>query len=129
MELNLKELSLLAILAGGILYVIYGGIYYSTMLGKKKDTQFTQSEGPLKYIVSVIIAFISSFFMAVLIEATGANTLLEGLMIGAVIGVVISLVYFKNSLFGLMTRKAFIIAIGDHLVIFTLLGGLHGILS
>ncbi|MBM7618776.1 hypothetical protein JOC95_000618 [Bacillus tianshenii] len=129
MELDLNELSLLAILAGGILYMVYGGIYYSIMLGKKKDAQFTQSEGPLKYIVSVIIAFIGSFIMAVLTEATGAHTLLEGLMIGAMIGVVISLVYLKNSLFKLMTRKAFFIAIGDHLVIFTLLGGLHGILS
>ncbi|MFE7064835.1 DUF1761 domain-containing protein [Sutcliffiella sp. NPDC057660] len=129
MELDLKEISFLAILAGGILYMVYGGIYYSIMLGKKKDAQFKQSEGPLKYIVSVIIAFISSFIMAVFIEAAGAHSLMEGLVIGAMIGVIISLVYFKNSLFGLMTRKAFLIAIGDHLVIFTLLGGLHGILS
>ncbi|MGM0837030.1 MAG: DUF1761 domain-containing protein [Bacillota bacterium] len=129
MGLDIKELSFLAIVAGGILYMIYGGIYYSIMLGKKKDAQFTQSEGPLKYIVSVIIAFISSFIIAVLTEAAGATSLLEGLIIGAMIGVIITLVYFKNSLFGLMTRKAFFIAIGDHLVIFTLLGGLHGILS
>lgn len=128
MELDL-ELSLLAILSGGILYMIYGAIYYSIVLGKKKDAQFTQSEGPLKYIVSVIIAFISSFIMGVLTEATGAHSLIEGLMIGAMIGVVISLVYLKNSLFGLMTRKALMIAIGDHLVIFTLLGGLHVILG
>lgn len=129
MGLDIKELSFLAIVAGGILYMIYGGIYYSIMLGKKKDAQFKQSEGPLKYIVSVIIAFISSFIMAVLTEAANAHSLMEGLMIGAMIGVIITLVYFKNSLFGLLTRKAHFIAIGDHLVIFTLLGGLHGILS
>jgi hypothetical protein len=58
MELDLKEISFLAILAGGLLYMIYGGIYYSIMLGKKKDAQFKQSEGPLKYIVSVITYYI-----------------------------------------------------------------------
>lgn len=43
------------------------------------------------------------------------------------IGLIISMVYLKNSLFGLMSKKSFLIAIGDHLIIFTLLGAIHGL--
>ena len=128
------DLNYLAILAGGILYMIYGTIYYSIMLSDKKEHHNKaildqQSEGPFKYIYSVVIAFINSFLVAVLVQATGAETWTDGLMVGLIIGVLITLVYFKNSLFGLMSRRVFFIAIGEHLVIFTLLGILHGIMA
>ncbi|WP_137791265.1 DUF1761 domain-containing protein [Bacillus sp. E(2018)] len=123
MEFNGVPLNMTAIIAGGLLYMIYGGIYYSTILGKKKDNGDT---GPFKYIFSVVVAFISSFLMSYLIGLLGAASAAEGLMIGLIIGILITLVYYKNALFGLMTRKSFIIAIGDHLVIFILLGLLHG---
>lgn len=128
------DLSYLAILAGGILYMIYGTIYYSIMLSdkkenKNKDILEQQSEGPFKYIYSVVIAFINSLLVAVLVQATGAETWTDGLMVGLIIGVLITLIYFKNSLFGLMSRRVFFIAIGEHLVIFTLLGILHGIMA
>ncbi|MBH0162225.1 DUF1761 domain-containing protein [Fictibacillus sp. 26RED30] len=123
MELNGVLLNTTAIIAGGLLYMIYGGIYYSTILGKKKENGET---GPFKYIFSVIVAFISSFLMSYLIGLFGADSAAEGLMVGFIIGILITMVYYKNTLFGLLTRKSFIIAIGDHLVIFTLLGLLHG---
>jgi hypothetical protein len=108
------------------MYMIYGGIYYSILLGKKKDTG---SEGPFKYIFSVIAAFISSFLVGVLVHAAGADSLIAGLAIGFIIGLLITLVYCKNALFGLMTKRSCMIAIGDHVIIFTLLGLLHGILN
>ncbi|MBY6037519.1 DUF1761 domain-containing protein [Fictibacillus nanhaiensis] len=122
MELN--ELNVFAILAGGLMYMIYGGIYYSILLGKNKDNQ---GSGAFKYIFSVITAFISSFFVALLVQTSGSATLLTGLSVGLMIGFIITLVYAKNALFGLMTKRVFMIAIGDHLVIFTLLGALHGL--
>lgn len=45
---------------------------------------------------------------------------------GFMVGLIITLVYIKNRLFGLMTNQSLTVAIGDHLVIFTLLGALHG---
>ncbi|KMY51411.1 DUF1761 domain-containing protein [Peribacillus loiseleuriae] len=125
MLFNLSELHYLAIIAGGFLYMIYGTIYYSILLGKKKEGQ---SEGPSKYIVSVIVAFVSSLFVAILVQTSGAEGLLEGAAVGMIIGILITIVYLKNSLFGLVTKKAFYIVIGDHLTIFTLLGALHGLL-
>lgn len=122
-------LNIVAILIGAVLYAVYGGIYYSVMLGKRKDLQFKQTEGPLKYIVSVIIAFISSFIVSAFVQAAGGESVLTGFAVGLGIGLLITLVYLKNTLFGLLSKKAFFIAAGDHLIVFTILGGLHGFLS
>jgi len=87
-----------------------------------------QSGGSIKYIASVIVAFISSFIMYTLVHATGSDGIVDGLAIGFIVGIIIALVYLKNTLFGLIKNKSFLIAIGDHLTIFTLLGGLHGLM-
>ncbi|MHA6261475.1 hypothetical protein ACXYMX_16565 [Sporosarcina sp. CAU 1771] len=57
--------------------MVYGGIYYSILVGKNK-----QSEGALKYVVSVLVAFISSIFIAILVQATSSTSLLEGAIVG-----------------------------------------------
>jgi hypothetical protein len=134
MSIALDQINLLAIILGGILYMVYGGVYYSVLLsdkqaGKNKEILQHQSDGPLKYIYSVIIAFVISFLMAILVHAVGAENLSGGLGLGFIIGVVITLVYIKNALFGLMSKRSLFIAIGDHLVVFTLLGALHGLLN
>ena len=126
MTIDWSNLNYVAIIIGGFLYMIYGTIYYSILLSKKKGQQ---TKGPIKYIYSVIIAFISSFFVAILINAAGADTLLQGALIGVILGVTIKMVYVKNMLFGLISKKSTFIAICDHVVIFTLLGALHGWLS
>lgn len=125
MEIVSDGLNGLAIIAGGLMYMIYGGVYYSILLGKKKNKQ---TEGPFKYIFAAAVAFISSYLtgMIILLAGTGVWT---GLAVGFIIGLIITLVYCKNFLFGLMPKKSLLIAIGDHLVIFTLLGLLHGIMS
>lgn len=123
----------ISVLAGALLYMVYGGIYYSILLSdkqaaKNKEVADNEVNGPIKYVVAVIVAFISSFIVGILVQATGSDTLLEGLTLGFMVGVIISIVYLKNSLFGLLTNRTLMIAIGDHLVTFTLLGGLHGLL-
>ena len=122
MSIDLSALNYLAIFVGGLMYMIYGGIYYSILVGKEN-----QSKGALKYVISVIVAFISSTFIAIIVQATNAHGLLEGAFVGGIIGILISIVYLKNTLFGLVTKRNFLIAIGDHLIIFILLGVLHGL--
>jgi len=122
MSIDLSALNYLAIFVGGLMYMIYGGIYYSILVGKEN-----QSKGALKYVISVIVAFISSTFIAIIVQATNAHGLLEGAFVGGIIGILISIVYLKNTLFGLVTKRNFLIAIGDHLIIFILLGALHGL--
>jgi len=126
MVLDWDSINYLAIIIGALVYIIYGAIYYSILLSGEKSKQ---TEGAIKYIYSIIIAFISSFLVAILVQLTGAETLLQGAIIGFIIGVIIKMVYVKNALFGLITKKSTLIAICDHLIIFTLLGALHGWLS
>lgn len=128
MLIDLNELNFIAIIGGTLLYMIYGTIYYSILLGKKKESG-NQSDGPLKYVVSIIVAFISSILVAVLVQATASESLVEGAAVGMIIGILISIVFLKNSLFGLISRNTLKLAIGDHLIIFTMLGALHGLLN
>jgi hypothetical protein len=124
------SINYLPVIVGGIIYMLYGGIYYSVVLSGKKGSShgIVPSKGPFKYIYSVIIAFFSSFLMAILVQSIGSVGMAEGMAIGFIIGLIISMVYLKNTLFGLMTKKSFLTAVGDHLVIFTLLGAVHGLL-
>lgn len=126
-----ENIHFISVVIGAFVYIVYGAIYYSILLSNKKDMSDRehteiQSKGPFKYIYSIIIAFISSFFMALIIQASGTESLYGGLTIGLMIGLLITFVYIKNALFGLLSRKTLLIAIGDHLVIFTILGGIHG---
>lgn len=128
MLIDWNELNFIAIIIGTLLYMVYGGIYYSVRLGGDKHPEKKQNEveGSMKYIFSIVVALISSFIMAVFVQATESDGIGEGMLIGFMIGLIITLVYLKNRLFGLMTKQSFLIAVGDHLVIFTLLGALHG---
>lgn len=131
MLVDWENFNYLPVILGGIAYMVYGGIYYSVILSNKKksnhkDILANQSNGSFKYIYSVIIAFINSFLMALLIQSTGSENVLVGMGVGFIIGLIITLVYVKNSLFGLMSKKSLLVAIGDHLVIFTLIGLIQG---
>ena len=130
MLIDWNELNIIAIIVGGLLYMVYGGIYNSIRLGGDElpDKKHNEVEGPIKYIFSVVVAFSSSFIMAVFVQATGSEGIGAGMLVGFMVGLVITLVYMKNRLFGLMTNQSFMIAAGDHLVIFTLLGALHGLM-
>ncbi len=124
MSIHWGDLNYLAIVLGGFLYMIFGAIYYTIFVGKE-----SQSPGATKYVISAIVAFISSFSVAMLVQATGAQGAWEGVAVGGLIGILISLVYLKNTLFGLVKRRTFMIAIGDHLIIFSLLGAVHGLMA
>lgn len=123
----------LAVIVGAVLYALYGGVYYSLLLSDKKSEKNKyilsyQTEGASKYIMSILVAIISSLIVASIIQMVGSENSVQGLRVGAFIGAVISLVYVKNALFGLMPRRSLYIAIGDHLVIFTIVGIVQGIL-
>lgn len=113
-------ISLPAFILGAILYGAYGGVYYSLVLKGKKNP-------PLHYVLSVVIAFACSYIVGLLVHNSGFDGLLPGIVIGFSIGVIIALVYLKNMLFGLITRRNFTIAVFDHVVALTLLGTIHGL--
>lgn len=131
MSMDLASINYLSVLIGGLVYILYGGIYYSIAVSNKKESNKSilgqQSRGLLKYLYSVILAFAGSFFMAVLIQAMALEAAGAGALIGFLVGLLISLLYLKNMLFGLLNKQSYLIAVGDHLIAFTLLGFIHGL--
>lgn len=134
MNMDLAQLNYWVVLAGAIFYMIFGALYYSPILFGSHWTRLNKvKEGhmsnPLIYVASTGVAFLSSFLVAVLVQAAGAGNLVSGLILGFIVGIIVALVYLKNAAFGLMSSKVYAIAAGEHLVSFFVLGALHGGLS
>ncbi|ELK47842.1 UNVERIFIED_CONTAM: DUF1761 family protein [Halobacillus marinus] len=115
------EVSLIAVIVGAVIYILYGTIYYSLRLKGKEGANH-----PAHYAAAVLIGFISSFLIGALVQAFHQQGILPGAFLGLIVGLLISVVYVKNSLFGLLSRRNMYIAIGDHLIIFPLIGAIHG---
>ncbi|KEQ25175.1 DUF1761 domain-containing protein [Paenibacillus tyrfis] len=132
MTTALAEINYWAVLAGAIFYMAFGALYYSPVLFgnhwiRLNRIQDGHMRNPLIYVASTIVAFLSSFFMAFLVHATGASGLVSGLILGLVVAVIIALVYLKNAAFGLMPMKVYAIAVGEHLLSFVVLGILNSV--
>jgi hypothetical protein len=130
---ELMNLNYWAVLAGGLMYMAFGALYFSPiMFGKTwsrlNDRQSgAQAGNPFNYVGSALAAFLSSLLIAVLIRLAGAEDVWSGLSLGLLIGMVVALAYLKNALFGLATNKAVAVAVGDHLISLTLLSLLHAL--
>lgn len=134
MSFDLTEIHYGSVLAGAIFYMVFGALYYSPVLfgnawSHLNNVKEGQLKNPLIYVGSTAAAFLSSFIMALLIQATGFDGLQNGLAIGLMAAVLIALVYMKNAAFGLMSKKVYAIAVGEHFISFTVLGILHGVWS
>lgn len=131
MNIALSEINYWGVLAGAIFYMAFGALYYSPILFGSSWTRLNNVKdghmsNPLIYVGAAAVAFLSSFFMAILIRATGASGIVSGLVLGLMVALIIALVYLKNAAFGLMSSKVYAIAVGDHLISFIVLGMLHG---
>ncbi|BBH22943.1 hypothetical protein Back11_42880 [Paenibacillus baekrokdamisoli] len=120
MEINITELNYFAVLVGGLVYMAFGAAYYSPVLfGRtwmqlnKANLDKRKSKLPM-YVASPIVAFLSSFLMAVIVQAASVDDIGSGILLGLIVGLLLAVAYLKNAAFGLMSRKEYAIAIGDH---------------
>ncbi|MDR0139075.1 DUF1761 domain-containing protein [Metabacillus idriensis] len=129
MIIHFMDLNFLAVMAGGLLYMAFGALYYSPFLFGNIWTRMNPSEvkDSAKYAGSAVVAFLSSFLIAIIIHSIGADDVISGLMTGLIIGILLALAYLKNALFGLTNLKVYGIAVLDHVIAFSLLGILHAI--
>ncbi|QGQ95637.1 DUF1761 domain-containing protein [Paenibacillus psychroresistens] len=133
MSIDFMDLNYLAVLAGGIVYMAFGALYYSPLLfGKhavslKKNQGEKETKDALKYPGAALVGFLSSFLLALIVQVSGADDVVSGLVIGLVIGFLLALAYLKNTLFGLTSKKAYALAVSDHFIIFIILGILHAV--
>ncbi|MDF2962156.1 MAG: hypothetical protein K0S39_3891 [Paenibacillus sp.] len=133
MQIDPTELNYLAVLVGGLVYMAFGALYYSPVLFgntwvqlNKANLDKRKSQTPM-FVSSPVVAFLSSVLMAVIVQAVHADDLGSGLLLGIMMALLLALAYFKNAAFGLMSGKAYAIAIGDHAIAFVILGVLHSL--
>ncbi|MFC0186794.1 DUF1761 domain-containing protein [Fictibacillus aquaticus] len=129
---ELQNLNLLAVLAGGFIYMLFGALYYSPIAFGKTWTvihqeRFSAYGDGAKYGVAAAAAFISSFLIAVIVNDAGADSVADGLVIGLILGLLIAVALLKNMMFGMMPKKAYFIAAGDHAIIYIVLAVLHAV--
>jgi len=123
------DLNVFAIIIGGLMYMLFGAFYYSPVLFGNKWAELNDVDlkeaGSKPFLAAFLVAFFNSLFIAILVQLTGTETVSEAILLGIVIGAILSFSYFKNMMFGLMKKSVFFIAIGDHVIILTLLSILH----
>lgn len=89
----LSNLNYLAILVAAILYFIIGSMWFSLLFGKIWQQELKANHLPKpaqesmmpKMIIEFIINVIIAFAIAIMVKATGANTLSGGIVLGKII--------------------------------------------
>lgn len=126
------DISLLAVLAGGIIVMIMGSIWYTPKvffntwareIGKKPEDI---KPNPSVFGLMFVSALIQSFVLANIDRAFGANTFISGLLLGIMIWFgLIATTMVGNYMFAGRSWKLYGIDAGYYLVTFVLLCVLH----
>lgn len=129
----MSEISLWGVVAGGLISMIIGFLWYSPMLfGNKfmalmewsKDTQEMKDSSKTPYIWSAVLSLLMSLILSYFIHAIGATTLFAGaqigflLWLGFMIPITATTVLYENRSKGL-----FLLNNGYHLVVLLVVGG------
>jgi hypothetical protein len=91
----LGDLNWLAVIVGTLAYFVLGALWYSpAVLGKPwmaaagmDPAEMGEGPGPAIYAAPLIFSFVATIATAMLAEATGSDTLSEGLALGLVVGI------------------------------------------
>ncbi|WP_243387369.1 DUF1761 domain-containing protein [Bacillus kexueae] len=125
----MMEFNFVAIILGGLLYMAFGAFYYSPILFGKKwavlNNVDLKEAGAKPFVSAIAVAFLNSILMATLVELTSTETVSGAVVLGLIVSAILSFSYFKNMMFGMMKKSVFLIAIGDHVIILTILSILH----
>jgi hypothetical protein len=87
--MTFEQVNLLAVLLGAIISMVLGFLWYSPFLfgnlwlrliGKRAEEI---NGAGIAYALSFLAALISAFVLALVVQAFGARTLLEGVLVGA----------------------------------------------
>lgn len=128
---------LFAVLAGGILMFILGGLWYSPILfaktwvplahpGKSLEALQAEGAGPAGYALVFVMGLVGAAVTGLLAEALGGG-LLAGLAAGAAIAAAVAAAFAGNYHFGGKPTKLYAIDAGYQVVGLVLVGLLYGI--
>ncbi|MDG5788396.1 DUF1761 domain-containing protein [Evansella sp. AB-P1] len=119
---------ILAIVVGVLLYMALGMLYYSPLLFGNKWVQILniKPEHP-NYGLLSLVTVLTTILLYGAIQFSQAESVLDGMIVGAVIGVIIALAYAKDFIFGLGTNSKkplslYFISVGYHFIALTIIG-------
>lgn len=124
--------NILALLAGTIVYMVVGFIWYGPLFAKPWMKLIGKTEKDLKkanmsklYTATIVIAFVSTYVLATLIAAIRVTTFSGGFQVGLLIGIgLVASASLTTYLFEGRPMKLFLINYGYHVVALAINGGI-----
>jgi len=137
MDIDLGELNYLAVVAGIIINMALGALWYSPILfanpwmaatGITKEYIDEHKDQAMKgYAVSIVATIVLVMGLAIMVQVSDAKDLAEGLAVGAIAGVgFIATTQAANYAFENRPLKLYLINIGYSVVGFAIIGALLG---
>ncbi len=129
------HVNFLAVLAGGIVTFLLGGVWYSVLFPKqwtsavgKPEEELKKLNKPVNFVYTFILGLITSYILAHIVLYIGADTLLQGIEIGVIcwIGFAGATSYAHN-LFGGRSQKLWMIDSGYNLLTFIVNGAIFAV--
>jgi uncharacterized protein DUF1761 len=90
--LDYSAVNWVAVIIAAIVTVIIGTVWYLPALFGRRwaaetGREIDASPNPTLYVVAIVGALISSYVMALLVNATGVASVTEGVVLGAIVGI------------------------------------------
>lgn len=122
-----------AIIVGVVVSNVVGMLWYGPLFGKAwlrmigKRADEIEAD-PMMYVKTTLASLIYMIALAVIVKAFGANTLVQGLLVGALasIGISATSTYVYSEFEGPPTKVWFLFS-DYHLVVFLIMGALFAI--
>lgn len=128
------NVNILAVIVGAVINMALGFLWYSKALfgkqwmaamGKTEDQLGSPGPG---YALTTLGAIVSSFTLALIVNAAGSASLLEGALTGLTVAIgLIATAFAAEYIFADRGMKLYLINAGYHVVAFTLVGALFGV--
>ena len=136
MDIDFGSVNYLAVLAAIVLNMALGALWYSPLLFARPwmafhgftEESIRESGGAgIGYGVSVVVSVVLAFAVALLAQAAGADTAVEGLVLGLLVGVgFVATTTGVNYVFESRPRNLYLINVGYPVVSLALIGLLIG---
>ncbi len=136
MDMDLGGINYLAVVVAIVINMAGGALWYSPLLFAKPwmaangltEESIRESGSPTRgYVVAVIASIVISLAIALLAQASGVDTAVEGLILGLAAGLgFVATTFASNYIFESRPLKLYLINAGYPVVTFTLIGLLIG---
>lgn len=131
--MNDVDINWLAVVAAALAPLVLGALWYSPVLFADRwlraigKTREALGDGPgALYGLAIVHAALASIVLAVLVDWAGADTWLEGLVVGALVWVVVATTSLLNSSFAGRPIDLWALDAGYHLLSLLAIGAILG---